>query len=113
MEILINNSEVQQLAARILNGIATDAELKAAKVEDIYAIKTDTSAIHVRGIVAPVTKMADGSRTRRFIASDETQDRMGDIIRVIGEPIQVGPMTLDITATISIASSPSAGGAPA
>ena len=30
MEILINNSEVQQLAARILNGIATDAELKAA-----------------------------------------------------------------------------------
>ena len=84
MEILINNSEVQQLAARILNGIATDAELKAAKVEDIYAIKTDTSAIHVRGIVAPVTKMADGSRTRRFIASDETQDRMGDIIRVKG-----------------------------
>ena len=84
MEILINNSEVQQLAARILNGIATDAELKAAKVEDIFAIKTDTSAIHVRGIVAPVTKMADGSRTRRFIASDETQDRMGDIIRVKG-----------------------------
>jgi len=84
MEILINNSEVQQLAARILNGIATDAELKAAKVEDIFAIKTDTSAIHVRGIVAPVTKMADGSRTRRFIASDETRDRMGDIIRVKG-----------------------------
>lgn len=84
MEILINNSEVQQLAARILNGIATDAELKAAKVEDIYAIKTDTSAIHVRGIVAPVTKMDDGSRTRRFIASDETQDRMGDVIRVKG-----------------------------
>ncbi len=32
--------------------------------------------------------------------------RARDIIRVIGEPIQVGPMTLDITATIGIASSP-------
>lgn len=32
--------------------------------------------------------------------------RARDIIRVIGEPIQVGPMTLDIAATIGIASSP-------
>ena len=32
--------------------------------------------------------------------------RARDIIRVIGEPIQVGPMTLDVTATIGIASSP-------
>ena len=27
MDILIKNSEIQQLAARILNGIATDADL--------------------------------------------------------------------------------------
>jgi hypothetical protein len=84
MDILIKNSEVAQLAARILNGIATDSELAGAKLDDIYAIKTDTSAIHVRGVAAPVIKMDDGSRTRRFIASDETQDRMGDIIRVRG-----------------------------
>lgn len=32
--------------------------------------------------------------------------RARDIIRVIGEPIQVGPMTLDISATIGIATSP-------
>jgi len=82
MEVLIHNSEVQQLAARILNGIATPAELASAKPEDVFAIKLDTSAIHVRGVAAPVSK--DGSRTRRFIASDETADRMGDIIRVAG-----------------------------
>lgn len=84
MDILIKNSEIQQLAARILNGIATDADLAGAKLDDIYAIKTDTSAIHVRGVAAPVIKAADGSRTRRFIASDESQDRMGDVIRVRG-----------------------------
>ena len=84
MEILIKNSEIQQLAARILSGVASTDEMSTAKLDDIYAIKTDTSAIHIRGAAAPVIKAGDGSRTRRFIASDETQDRMGDVIRVRG-----------------------------
>ena len=84
MEILTKNSDVQQLAARILCGVATLEELSSAKSEDVFAIKTDTSAIHVRGFAAPVIKADETSRTRRFVASDETADRMGDVIRVAG-----------------------------
>ena len=84
MEILTKNSDVQRLAARILCGVATLEELSAAKSEDVFAIKTDTSAIHVRGFAAPVIKADETSRTRRFVASDETADRMGDVIRVAG-----------------------------
>ncbi len=97
MEVLVHNSEVQKLAARILNGIATPAELASAKSEDVFAIKLDTSAIHVRGVAAPVSKAQDGGRTRRFIASDETADRMGDIIRVAGwkfEQFEKNPVAL-------------------
>ena len=84
MDIITTNTELGALAARILNGIATDSDLSSVDRREVYAIKSDTSAIHVRGVAAPVLGGDQAARTRRFIASDETRDRMGDIIRVAG-----------------------------
>ena len=84
MDIITKNADLAALAARILNGIASDEDMASVDRTEVYAIKGDTSAIHVRGVAGPVSNPNNGSRTRRFIASDETRDRMGDIIRVGG-----------------------------
>lgn len=83
--LLLRNADVAELASRILCGVATARELERASVEEVLAIKRDTGAIHYRALTSPVTKDAKkGDRTRRFIASAESADRMGDVIRVAG-----------------------------
>lgn len=84
MDIISKNADLAVLAARILNGIASDEDMASVDRAEVYAIKGDTSSIHVRGVAAPVSSHGNNSRTRRFIASDESRDRMGDIIRVAG-----------------------------
>ena len=80
-EILTNST--RELAQLILRGMATDADLKNEKPENIRAIKEDRSEPHYRALSSTAAK---GSRERslRFVASDETRDRAGDIIRVKG-----------------------------
>ncbi|HRI06293.1 MAG TPA: hypothetical protein PKW35_00680 [Nannocystaceae bacterium] len=84
--LLIRDSELAELASRILCGVASVHELERAKLEDVRAIKSDTGAIHYRAHLGGLVKAggkADG-RTRRYIASAESPDRMGDVISVAG-----------------------------
>lgn len=83
--LLIRNADVAELASRILCGAATEFELQRAKPDEVFAIKSDTGAVHYRALPSPVTKDAKkGDRTRRYCASAESVDRMGDVIRVAG-----------------------------
>lgn len=85
MEILIKSPELEALSRKILSGLATRNDLSAAKLEDVRAIKSDTGEIHYRANAEPMERKPDDPvRSRRYVASDETVDRMGDIIRVKG-----------------------------
>ena len=85
MEILKKNPELATLANAILCGTAGETELRSAKIEDIVAIKTDNSVPHFQMRTITLERMAsDPTRSKRYIASDETVDRMGDIVRVKG-----------------------------
>jgi hypothetical protein len=84
--LLIRDADLAELASRILCGVASVHELERAKIEDVRAIKGDTGAIHYRAHLGGLIKAAgkaDG-RTRRYIASAESPDRMGDVITVAG-----------------------------
>lgn len=85
MELLIRKPEIAALAKRIFSGLATDGDLERANIEDVRAIKCDTGTVHYRAMADTVELKAVGAeRSKRYIASDETVDRMGDIIRVKG-----------------------------
>lgn len=85
MEILTKKPELEALARKILRGLATDEDLRVANVEDVRAIKSDTGERHFRTSAKPIEREAGApARTKKYIASDETRDRMGDIIRVNG-----------------------------
>lgn len=90
--------ELSDLAARIWAGSATDAELIAAKVEDVVAIKSDCE--HMRRAFTTRAKPKTINREERtveHVASDESADRMGDIIRVKGwelGPFKANPLLL-------------------
>lgn len=76
-------SKFADIAPKIWAGVATDEELATVKREDVWAIKSD--AEHVRFRATPSRKSADPeTRTVEHVASDETPDRMGDVISVKG-----------------------------
>jgi len=76
-------SNFDGIAKKIWAGIATDEELASVKPEDVWAIKAD--AEHVRFRANTSRKSADHeARTVEHVASDETPDRMGDVISVKG-----------------------------
>lgn len=83
--LLIRNADLAALASRILCGVASPDELERSSREDVLAIKRDNGAPHYRTFLSPVTKEPKkGERTRRFVASAESPDRMGDVIVVSG-----------------------------
>lgn len=85
MQLLIKKPELEVLARKILQGLATEEELQSAKAEDVLAIKADTGAVHYRATGSMLEKaQGQNKRSRRYIASDETADRMGDVILVQG-----------------------------
>lgn len=86
MELLIKKPELKALAERIFSGLATEGDLGRAKIEDVRAIKCDDGEVRYRALVGDDVELKSGSedRSKRYIASDETVDRMGDIIRVKG-----------------------------
>lgn len=87
IELLIPKLELKELAASIAGGWATSRDLSLAPLADVLAIKQDNSLIrrkfHCERAVRASGGKANG-RTLRFIASDETVDRMGDVILVKG-----------------------------
>lgn len=80
MEIVTHS--LREIAQRIQFGVASDEEIEQIKLEDIYAIKTDQEAVFIRSVVkAPADA---GKRRKRYVANEESVDRMGDIIRQAG-----------------------------
>lgn len=89
-------SKYSEIAPRIWSGSATDEELRALTVADIVAIKSDSAHMRTR-LKAKRPKANLEARTADHVASDETADRMGDIIRVKGwdlEPFKQNPLLL-------------------
>lgn len=76
-------SKLSELAARILAGSASDEELQSVGADEVIAIKTAQDG-PVRRAVSRKASVNLEARTANHIASDETPDRMGDIIRVKG-----------------------------
>lgn len=86
-QILSKNRELAQFASLLLSGLATDRDCRAWGEEEVRAIKTDNSLVHYRAIVTdPKTRKLDASspRSYEFVASEESRDRSGDIIKVSG-----------------------------
>lgn len=79
-------------AKRIWSGVATHEELRELGAADVIAIKSDLEHMRVRYVSTAsgrATKASakageDTTRSVDHVASDETPDRMGDIIRVAG-----------------------------
>lgn len=80
----VNTNELRELAARIWTGCATDEELGKAKLADVIAIKRDAEHLHFRANVRGRNSVDREARTVEHVASDESADRMGDVIRVKG-----------------------------
>jgi hypothetical protein len=78
-------SKYADIAPRIWSGTASEAELRAFKPEDVLAIKSDVEHARVRAIARAKPKTIDREAgTVEWLASDETPDRMGDVILVKG-----------------------------
>ena len=83
MQLLIRRPDLRELADAILCGFASDDQLARAKIEDVRAIK-ESPVEHYCSGVALSSSETQRARSKRYVASDETVDRMGDIIRVKG-----------------------------
>lgn len=74
----------REAVARVLAGVATQADLRALGRENVYAIKSDPNEVHY----TPRTKAAPGidrdERTARYELSNDQQDRSGDVVNVAG-----------------------------
>jgi hypothetical protein len=78
-------SKYADIAPRIWSGTASEAELRSFKPEDVLAIKSDVEHARVRAIARAKPKTIDREAgTVEWLASDETPDRMGDVILVKG-----------------------------
>lgn len=86
----IHVPKFEQSAKRIWTGVATQEELNELGATEVLAIKSDLEHMRVRYVPSAAgraSKPKDGEDTTRsvdHVASDETPDRMGDIIRVAG-----------------------------
>lgn len=77
------SAEQRRAIGLIAAGAASEDQLAVVGAEFARGIK-GTLPHQTRGIVADVVKVADRPNTLRFKFSDETPDRMGDIIRQAG-----------------------------
>lgn len=73
----------KELAERILRGVATPEDFASEKPETVLSIKRD-SVPHYRMASVDEPEEQEDERSFRFLASDETPDRSGDVIRVKG-----------------------------
>jgi HK97 family phage prohead protease len=76
-------SKFAAIAPRIRFGSATAEELRGMSVEDIVAIKSDPDGVCYRAVTRKPRANVE-TRTADHVASDETPDRMGDVIRAKG-----------------------------
>lgn len=75
----------KELIQRIASGEAAPYELEAIKLADVHAIKADPELQQRRFIVEKAAGVDTGKRrVSGAVMSTETQDRMGDIIKLAG-----------------------------
>ena len=88
----------KQAVARVLAGMATHEDFAALGRENVLAIKGDESALHRTRIRKASPPSADvDKRTVRYEASNDLQDRAGDVIEVSGwdlKSYQANPVVL-------------------
>ena len=84
-------STPQDLAALVAAGRATKADMVILGRERVAAIKTNPDIPQFRVRASDPISVNEDRRTISYIASDETPDRMGDIIRVIEGPLALVP----------------------
>lgn len=88
MPITIIAPKFEQISKRIWGATATESEMAEIGLADVLAIKSDLD--HKRFRYVPGARRGarssddDAKRIVAHVASDETPDRMGDIIRVAG-----------------------------
>lgn len=85
--------KLTKLAQKVRAGIATDADFEGVPLDEVKRIKTDADYVHYRTIARPVkawrgvggvSKAGKEEDVIRHVASDESADRMGDVILVNG-----------------------------
>lgn len=79
-----------ELRTAILSGAASTAELEAlgADPAEVFAIKTDRDASHLRATIKASEAVEGEARTRRYVFSDERVDRHGDVILAKGWDVE-------------------------
>ncbi len=77
-------SKFNEIAPKIWTGIATDAEMAAIGIADVVAIKSDGEHVRYRPCTRGAISVDTDKRQILDVASDETTDRVGDVIAVKG-----------------------------
>ena len=73
-----------QLASLVASGRASAEEMDSLGAETVAQIKTHPEILQVRGRGSEVITKSESKRQISYVVSDETPDRMGDIIKVRG-----------------------------
>ena len=76
-------------AARVAAGTATDEHLELLGPEAVADIKSNGSILQVRASASKRVALNEKQRTITYVVSDETPDRVGDIIAVRGWQIDL------------------------
>ena len=74
----------QRLASLVASGQASGADMDALGAEAVLQIKSNAELLQVRGRGSDIIAQNDKSRQISYLVSDETPDRVGDIIKVAG-----------------------------
>ncbi|MEO2162493.1 MAG: hypothetical protein ABGY29_08205, partial [bacterium] len=73
-----------ELAALVASGCASVDQMADLGSERVALVKTNPEIIQLRAKAQKPISINDENRTISYLVSDETVDRMGDIIRVKG-----------------------------
>ena len=74
----------KELAAKVASGVASQEDMAALGVDAVASIKTNPELLQVRVKAQKPISINEETRTISYLVSDETVDRMGDIIKVKG-----------------------------
>ena len=74
----------ERLSYLVASGQASERDLDACGVDEVHAIKSSTDQPQIRAKQLDAIEASDADRTIKYVVSDETPDRVGDIVNVKG-----------------------------
>lgn len=77
-------SKFSDIAPRIWNGLATDAEMSALAIADLVAIKSDEEHVRYRPCTRAAPRVDADLGQVEYVANAQSADRVGDVIVVAG-----------------------------